>query len=1134
MSGYQPIGTNGADHLTAFDERTVDRGSAYADQGRIAGMSWSDDELVLSGLCQGSGGHSYHTTIEFTSQERTRRLDTTECSCPVGFFCKHAVALLLTAFDEERRTAHPPTPVAPASVAHLPAQWRTTLSALVPVEPEQTEPDPLGILVELPPTHRYAPNPAPTLRLVRRGTSGKWVRTGINWRTVSGAASGAFSARSPAGYDPAQHRAVVAIARAVAEGGMNVDTLSLTWAPADIWTMLAEAQAAGVALVADRSTGADRVEVFAGARIALRITAVDDGALVSPYLQVDHEQWDQSPVGLIGSPMPHSAFTVADGVLLMGPFECPTHRGALDSLVASGGITIPYDDIDEFAAELLPELSAHVPVDIVDDAIAAPVIDGPTPLLTVQVGDESALVHWSIRYTINGRPRDFEERESPAASTLRDVDAEAQAWRDARAALELVAMRCSRWLPQATRWVHSDLRGGAGVDADLDAVVAEDTETAVQKASTRLLRRTFTYSMLDTAVLIGELIPELGDNIAVEITGNATDFRPAENEPEIAISEEETTAGNDWLNLAITVTVDGHDVPLGVVIRAIAARATHLLLADGTYFPLDDPGLRRLAELMDEAHELGEVDNGHVRRDTYHASLWDELLSLGVVDDQLAEWHERVRKLATATLPGPGGPPAGLNAELRDYQADGLDWLRFLWHNRLGGILADDMGLGKTVQALALIAEASAEVPTGSFLVIAPTSVVGNWVSEAQRFVPDLRAVAVTATEAKSGVSFAEQVDGAHIVVTSYTLLRLQFQQISQFQWTGVIFDEAQFVKNHNSKTHQCARRLGAEMKLAITGTPMENNLMELWSLLSLTAPGLFPSPKVFGDYFRKPIESGQNPGRLEQLRQRIRPVMLRRTKDQVVGDLPAKQEQVLAVGLAAKHDKIYQTRLNRERQRVLGLLGDWEENRFAIFRSLTMLRQLSLHAGLVEDKHRDVASAKIDYLAEQLPELIAEGHASLVFSQFTGFLRLIRERLDDLGIAYSYLDGSMSAAQRTAQIDAFTDGTAKVFLISLKAGGFGLNLTEADYCFVCDPWWNPAAEAQAVDRAHRIGQTRPVTVYRLVSKGTIEEKVVELQDRKRALFDAVVDEGDLFGTVISAADVRALVGDDASVGDPS
>ncbi len=281
----------------------------------------------------------------------------------------------------------------------------------------------------------------------------------------------------------------------------------------------------------------------------------------------------------------------------------------------------------------------------------------------------------------------------------------------------------------------------------------------------------------------------------------------------------------------------------------------------------------------------------------------------------------------------------------------------------------------------------------------------------------------------------------------------------------------------------------------------------------------------MFETYFRKPIESGAADDLLPVLRRRIKPVLLRRTKSQVVSELPPKSEQVLTIGLGAKHRKIYDTRLARERQKVLGLLGDWEKNRFQIFRSLTLLRQLSLHPGLVDDSARPVGSAKIDFLVEQLDQLVAEGHSALVFSQFTGFLGIVRAHLDSAGIAYSYLDGSVDSDGRARAIEEFGTGAKQVFLISLKAGGFGLNLTTADYCFLCDPWWSPAAEAQAVDRAHRIGQTRPVSVYRLVAENTIEEKVVALQDRKRALFAAVVDDGDLFGSTISASDIRELLG---------
>jgi SNF2 family DNA or RNA helicase len=401
--------------------------------------------------------------------------------------------------------------------------------------------------------------------------------------------------------------------------------------------------------------------------------------------------------------------------------------------------------------------------------------------------------------------------------------------------------------------------------------------------------------------------------------------------------------------------------------------------------------------------------------------------------------------------------------------------------------------------------------------------VVSNWASECHRFT-DLRAVTITSTQARGRTPLAELIADADLVITTYSLLRIDFDAYDAQPWAAMVLDEAQFVKNRNSKAHQCARRLNAPFKLAITGTPMENNLMELWSLLSITVPGLFPNPKSFADYFGKPIEKGENPDRLPVLRTRIKPVMLRRTKDQVARDLPAKQEQVLQVELSPKHRKIYDTRLVREREVVLGLLGDLEKNRFQIFRSLTMLRQLSLHAGLVDSADGNVASAKVDFIREQLPELIAESHSALIFSSFTGFLDVLRRGLDDDGIRYSYLDGSLSSSERATAIETFTDGKTQVFLISLKAGGFGLNLTEADYCFVCDPWWNPAAEAQAIDRTHRIGQTRPVTVYRLVAADTIEAKVVALQERKRKLFSAVVDDGDVFSSAVSADDIRNML----------
>jgi SNF2 family DNA or RNA helicase len=365
---------------------------------------------------------------------------------------------------------------------------------------------------------------------------------------------------------------------------------------------------------------------------------------------------------------------------------------------------------------------------------------------------------------------------------------------------------------------------------------------------------------------------------------------------------------------------------------------------------------------------------------------------------------------------------------------------------------------------------------------------------------------------------------GADVVVASYTLYRLEVEDYLGLAWGGLVLDEAQTVKNHVGKTYQCVRRLETPFRLALSGTPLENRLMELWSLLSIVAPGLYPYPQRFAETVANPVEKEGDAEVLARFRRRVRPFLLRRTKDLVAADLPPKQEQVLEVQLTPRHRRIYDLHLQRERQKVLGLLGDFDRQRIAIFRSLTRLRQLSLDAALVDPGHESVGSAKIDALVDHLQEVVAEGHRALVFSQFTSFLARVRDRLGAEGIASQYLDGR--TRRRGEVIANFKGGEGSVFLISLKAGGVGLTLTEADYVFVLDPWWNPAVEAQAVDRAHRIGQQRPVIVYRMVSSGTIEEKVMQLKERKAALFAQVLDGGGGLSTPIVADDVRALLDD--------
>ena len=1090
-----------------FGGQTVVRGEAYAGQGRIRDIEFDPDDRVLRGNCVGSDNRLYAVEVGLSPGPQVAA-EWAWCSCPVGSFCKHGVALLVTAVPQ----GDAPPPV---------QRWRYLLDKVLDeIAVADRGGTPIAVKFSVLPPTRFRTGRLLTLQLLSLGKRGTWITRALTWRRlIDQPAAGEFDAEQ---YRTVR-RLVLELDRYYQPRG--TEGLVLNGMPAGLWPRLQEALDAGVTVLADTVGGVHAVELAKNVHLRLDFAAAaDGGAVMSVVLIVDGQHHDPDGIGLIGMPA-HGMFQVVDSVLRLGAFDPVPGRTMAELLSRGERVQIPADVAGELAVDILPRLSGGVEMDVDDGLFVPPTISGPIPVLTVKVGDGAARAFWSTRYLVNDQHHDFDPMSAAAVVGYRDAAAEEELWQRVAPALRAVAEAAPDWKRQASQHVNRRITGTLDVDAvhELRAIVnAAGTVEAAAAASRHTLLGGAILEPAAAAVLCDQTLPLLAcyGDLTVDC---AEHYRAAESDPLVSFSGDTSLPG-DWFNLNVTIGVDGETVALPEVIRELSAGATHMLLPSGMYFRLDTPELTRLRALLDEARALGEIDGDKVNAASLNVTLWDELLELGVVDTDLARWRANLARLAAARPPVPVAPPSGLAAELRDYQRDGLDWLSFLWDNGIGGVLADDMGLGKTVQTLALIVRAVA-AGAGKFLVVAPTSVAHNWLAECRKFAPGLTAVAVRSTEARATVGLADVTADADIVVTSYTLLRMDTEAYSQIPWAGMILDEAQFVKNHHSKTHQSVRMLNAPFKLAITGTPMENNLMELWSLLSITVPGLFPSPKVFDTYFRKPIESGAADDLLPVLRRRIKPVLLRRTKNQVAKELPPKSEQVLTIGLGAKHRKIYDTRLARERQKVLGLLGDWEKNRFQIFRSLTLLRQLSLHPGLVDESDRSVSSTKIDFLVEQLGQLVAEGHSALVFSQFTGFLAIVRAHLDSAGIDYSYLDGSVDAGGRATAIEDFDSGANRVFLISLKAGGFGLNLTAADYCYLCDPWWSPAAEAQAVDRAHRIGQTRPVSVYRLVAEDTIEEKVVALQDRKRALFAAVVDEGELFGSGISASDIRELLG---------
>ena len=782
-----------------------------------------------------------------------------------------------------------------------------------------------------------------------------------------------------------------------------------------------------------------------------------------------------------------------DSAITLAPLEAGLSEELLTFVTAGTTLRIPARDEGRFLTGFYPKLKQTARVTASDESVELPTLAVPTLSLLANYGaGHRVRLHWEWHYTSGTLVTAQPLWRHPGDHGYRDDAAEARI-------LETVGQPWD--------------------------VVPKLGESATGGWGTPRLAASAELSGLDTLAFTEEVLPALRElpEVSVDTAGEIAEYREAEEAPVVSISTK-ATEQRDWFDLGIQISLEGQPVSFAAVFSALAAGQTKMLLPSGAYFSLDLPELHQLRALIEEARELQDNKDAPLQISRFQAGLWDELAQLGIVDEQAAAWREAVGGLLEGGVKGLP-LPAMLNAELRPYQLEGFNWLSFLYRHGLGGVLADDMGLGKTVQALALMCAAkvaAGEAPGGApFLVVAPTSVVGNWQAETARFAPGLTARAISETFAKSGSAPAEAMAGADIVITSYALFRIDYEAYASRQWAGLVLDEAQFVKNHQSKAYQCARKLPAGFKLAITGTPLENNLMEFWALTSIVAPGLFSSPKRFAEYYQKPVEKNGDKAQLDKLRRRVRPLMMRRTKEQVIHDLPPKQEQVLEVVLNPRHQKVYQTHLQRERQKILGLIEDVNKNRFTIFQSLTLLRQLSLDPSLIDPSLSGVRSSKLDVLFEQLEDLVAEGHRALIFSQFTGFLGKVRERLVEENIEFCYLDGG--TRNRTDVVNEFKNGAAPVFLISLKAGGFGLNLTEADYVFLLDPWWNPASEAQAVDRTHRIGQARNVMVYRLVAKDTIEEKVMALKAKKSQLFADVMEGDALSGGALTAEDLAGL-----------
>ncbi|MFS4490944.1 SNF2-related protein [Dietzia kunjamensis] len=1099
------------------------RARGYANASRFRRVGYDAGTHRLNADVKGSGPRWYATTVHLTApvSDGSARPLRSLCSCPVTLTCKHAAALMLYVSSLATRDE---------SIPAWRRQAEESLRALDAPRPHEEAPV-VGLQLSVV-ADELAPDGGsgglqPGLgnrlkaRIVVPGSGGRWKSAGVEWDRLRYGWDGALSLPQ-AGW----LRAVDALARSHRQARVWLDLCDAE-VPA-LWPLIATAAEAEIEIV----PGDGLRDVVPGPPRRVGLTAWSpDGAeiVVTAAAEVEpdgvralHDEEDDDdeeldhplPGALVGEHGDMVAL-VRGRVLELSPVG-RLGPGVARRLRDWQALSIPDEAVAEFCADFLPDLADRFPV--VDRAgrLELPELDRVELELTIR----------------------------PLAG--------AGAGGDAGQGLELVVqwqrvdvMRTSDGTEaERRRPLTAEDLGERGPSRGEPEVVTLAAATAGAGWGWLLGEGALRVSGRDAGLLLTDGISELDalDGIRVTVLEGVPQIRRATEGPRIHVATEDDRSGIDWLGLTVAVTVEGRPVPFAEVFRAVVTGQEEFITADGLLVPVDLERFGELRVLLDEAmaasaDRVGKEPNSTgVRIGLGQAGLLADLAELA---DDLAPPSGRAKALLelASDTPAPVPVPAMLEAELRPYQQHGLDWLAMLWRHRIGGILADDMGLGKTVQALALIAHAHETAGAGEtgpdgdaagagrpgpFLVVAPSSVVPNWEAEARRFVPSLAVARRSATEAKSATTVAEDARAHDIVVTSATVLRLDAESYTGVEWAGVILDEAQQAKNPASKLFAALAGLRADFLLAVTGTPMENNLTELWAVAALSCRGVLPDAKDFRAQYRTPIEKHGDTAALQRLRRRLRPFLLRRRKELVAGELPPRTDAVMEIELSATHRRLYERELARQRASLLALLDDFEANRISILAGLTVLRRLCLDASLIDPDHAGVASAKTDELIAALREVVAEGHRALVFSQFTTYLDTVVDRLRDEGITVAHLDGRTT--DRAGAVGEFTEGGAQVFCLSLKAGGVGLNLVGADYVFLLDPWWNPATEAQAVDRAHRIGQTRPVLVYRMVARDTIEERVVELQRRKAELFASVLDSGEHFSAALTADDLRGLL----------
>jgi non-specific serine/threonine protein kinase len=572
----------------------------------------------------------------------------------------------------------------------------------------------------------------------------------------------------------------------------------------------------------------------------------------------------------------------------------------------------------------------------------------------------------------------------------------------------------------------------------------------------------------------------------------------------------------DWFDIELNLEFNGISVTLEELKKALRAQKKYVKLRDGSIARLPE----KLIEKLNYMINFGRVDDNAIRFANHHLTFIDKMLAEADQKNLDTLSQEKLKKLDKFDTIKTYEMPKNFIGELRDYQKSGYDWMNFLKEFSFGGILADDMGLGKTIEALSILQNEVNLHPKMSNLIVAPTSVIFNWAREIERFTPDLKYLIHYGTRRSKDI---RRIKKSSLILTTYGHIRRDIEFLKEVHFNYAILDESQNVKNPFSETSKAVRLLDAQNRLALTGTPVENNTMDLWSQFAFINPGLLGDLNFFKESFMRPIEKEQNVQAASALKRLIFPFILRRTKEDVAKELPPKVESIIYSPMSDEQQEMYNKWRLSYRDNILEEIEGkgLNKSKFKVLEGLTKLRQISCHPRLVDSIYVDT-SGKFDALNEMVEEIISENHKVLIFSQFVQMLKIIRQTFDSQNIPYSYLDGSTT--DRETPVNQFQeDDKIRIFLISLKAGGTGLNLTAADYVIHYDPWWNPAVEMQATDRAYRIGQTRKVFAYKLISKDSVEEKIVKLQDKKRELVKSLISTEESFFKSLTKNDILDL-----------